>query len=36
MSRQVLRDDDLYEVIAGWDPPLRTYFENGVLEVEPV
>jgi hypothetical protein len=26
MSRHTLRDDDKFEVVVGWDPPLATYF----------
>lgn len=26
MSRRILRHDDEYEVIVGWDPPLRVFF----------
>jgi hypothetical protein len=26
VSRHVLRDDDVAQVVVGWDPPLHTYF----------
>ena len=26
MSRHIVRDDDEYEVVVGWDPPLQTFF----------
>jgi hypothetical protein len=26
MSRHVVRSDGFYEVVVGWDPPLRTFF----------
>lgn len=26
MSRRVVREDDAFSVVVGWDPPLRTFF----------
>lgn len=26
MSRHLVRDDEQYKVVVGWDPPLQTFF----------
>jgi hypothetical protein len=26
VSRRIVRSDDKFEVVVGWDPPLRTFF----------
>jgi hypothetical protein len=28
MSRHVVRDDEQFRVVVGWDPPLQTYFAH--------
>jgi len=35
MSRHVVREDEAFQVVIGWDPPLQTFFVQVHDQTEP-